>query len=50
MKVEAGYWDYDILLELYILKNDKINVNDILSEDIRWIENIINYLRKTIQQ
>ena len=80
MKDSTDYWDYATLLELYILKNDKLNANDILSEvtihiredwevkttinnlkiilnrrnkngeDIRWIEDIINYLRKTIQQ
>ena len=32
MKNNCDYWDYATLLELYVLKKDKSNANDILSE------------------
>ena len=32
MKNSCDYWDYATLLELYVLKKDKSNANDILSE------------------
>lgn len=32
MKDSCDYWDYATLLELYVLKKDKSNANDILSE------------------